>query len=312
MTSFKSANLKLIQALLLVGLNSGCNNRKADQNSVKQPVKANAENEAKPQGGMSLEKKARPEVSDSSTPTNEQKNPSPVTLPAKPDSPLTSASESQARQQRQASLPAGNAEEPQAKPEAPASAPPPASAASKETGKPESLASVGTLKEVNDRVAQSEQKSGELDANELKKWQALLDWVADKAQTDTSAQSRETFLFIEEATPEDREKDHVNRGISLVGGLSQSGQFGFSRVQMLVENWTYNEKEEIKGIFHHFVLDRNGKLVLVMNKELLKTKAGRVLKDQGLDVTAEENQKILEELKQYWFKRAESAQASKK
>lgn len=176
----------------------------------------------------------------------------------------------------------------------------------------QNLSRVESLSELNERVANSEKQAPSAQDENAKKWASLLEWVSEKAQTDTSSQSRETFLFIEEATPQDREKDHVNRGVSLVGGFSEAGQFGFARVQMLIEHWTFNEKDEMQGILHHFVLDRNGRLVFMMNKELVKTRMGRVLKDHGLELSQKEAETILSDLKQYWFERMEKSKLQTK
>lgn len=82
------------------------------------------------------------------------------------------------------------------------------------------------------------------------------------------------YLSISNVQPNDRTKERTASYISLVGGLLQDGRFVRRRVEVVWENWQFDQEHQFRVDQWLLALDLSGKLIRRSRSVLILTDTG--------------------------------------
>jgi hypothetical protein len=136
-------------------------------------------------------------------------------------------------------------------------------------------------------------------------WEQVINFVAEKGKFDEVAGGLESYVSLDEFSSRNFNEPYNRKMLSLVGGRDSRGNFGFSRIHAVDEDWSKDKDGNNVGLLYQFLLGRDGSLAKVTYVKLVKKPTGseHVVHHQGLDISEAEGKARWEANRQYWVKK---------
>ncbi len=136
-------------------------------------------------------------------------------------------------------------------------------------------------------------------------WEKVVNFVSEKGKFDEVAGGLESYLSLDEFSSANLNEPYNRKMISLVGGRDGQGNFGFSRVHAVDEDWSKDKDGNNVGLLYQFLLGRDGSLAKVNLVKLVKKSTGseHVIEHRGLDLSEADGKARWEANRQYWVKK---------